>query len=325
LADNLNASKDAHANQDTQILARQQIQLARGRQEWLVAAKAARELLDLPGGRKSPNVRQLIELYERAGNDEAALKWIEEWKRLSPGSMRPWLSESAILERAEKFEESISVLRRATQKFPEDSDLFAQLARRYVDNGQTKDAERIFWRQYENSEKLSDRLRWAERLATTAYEHGEFDELIKKFDQRRERNPQSIEPLLSLAQAHRVAGNYDERREALLGAAQLKKDNIFLLREIARMEEAEGDWQKAIETLDETQDWEQLRSFISPHVARFPNDYRLKFLLAIANEELGSTDEARRQFLELVKVNPFVAKLPKQSNLFEQDDATGHK
>ncbi|MDB2686713.1 tetratricopeptide repeat protein [Mariniblastus sp.] len=351
------ASKAAKNNQDTQILAKQRVRLARGRQDWSAAAEAARELLDLPGGRKSPNVRQLIELYVRADDDKSALKWIAEWKRLSPGSLLPWLNEASLLDRAGESKQSIAVLRAATREFPDDPDLLGQLAQKYLRNGQLENAERIFWRQYEESENLSDRIRWAEQLAKAAQEKGEIDKLVKVFDERRKNNPQSIEPLLSIAQAHRIAGNYEERRAALLEATRLKKDDLALLLEIARLEESEGDWEKAIQTLEQaslldktsqakqkiarlylqygetqeglarllelaggenstapdvekisdaiaqTENWEELSNFLAPQLVRFPNNYRLGYLSAIANEELGNTEASKNQFLELLQVN----------------------
>ena len=357
LRTSFDAIKTTKDNQGIQILARQRVRLARGRQDWVGAAKAARELLNLPGGRKSPNVRQLIELYVRTEDDKSALKWIAEWKRLSPGSLLPWLSEATLLERGGKTKESIAVLRRATQAFPDDQDLFGQLAQKYRRYGQPKDAERIFWQQYENSEKLSDKIRWAEQLAKLAQDEGDIDQLVKSFQERRKNNPQSIEPLLSIAQTHRIAGNYEERRAALIEATRLKKEDPSLLFEIAKMEESEGDWEKAIQTLEraslvdksnrakqriaqlylqygetkeglsrlleiagganataddiekisqsisENKNWEELLEFLGPNVVRFPNNYRLGFLMAIANEELGNTEVAKNQFVELLQAD----------------------
>ena len=358
-------SKDKDA---IQILARQKVRLLIGRQDWSAAAVAARELIDLPGGRKSVNVRQLVDLYVRSNDEASALKWVNEWKRLSPGSLIPWLNEASLLDRAGNFRESINVLRAATRKFPKEADLYAQLAQKYIDNGQVDDAERIFWRQYDECEKLADKLRWSERLASIADQRGEITKLVEKFDERRKNNPQSIGPLLAIAQTHRVADNYEERRAALLEATRLQKDNLPLLLEIARMEESEGEWEKAIGTLERASlldktnranqniariyieygetseglarlleiaggasssardvekiaasivkvaDWQQLRDFIAPQVIRFEKDYRIKYFLAIANEELGYTAEAERQFLELLKVNEEIPSLSLPGN-----------
>ena len=349
------ASKAAEDVQAIQILARQRVRLARGRQDWTSAAMAARELLNLPGGRKSQNVKQLIELYVRAGEDKAALKWIAEWKRLSPGSVLPWLNEANLLERAEKTKEAIAVLRSATQLFPDDSDLAGQLAQKYLLDDQIENAQRIFWREYEESEELSEKLRWSERLARAAYGQGKIDQLVASFQARRINNPRSIEPLLSIAQAHRIAGDYEGRRAALIEATRLKKDDLALLLEVAALEETEGDWEEAIQTLEraslldesnrvkrkiaqlyleygevkkgldqlldiaggenssaddiekisetivESGEWEELLALLTPNVDRFPDNYRLGYLMAIANEELGNAEVAKHQFLELLQ------------------------
>ena len=351
------ASKAAKNNDDLLILANQRVRLALGRRNWRAAAEAARDLLDLPGGRKSPNVQQLIELYMRIGKKESALKWIAEWKRLSPSSWSPWLKEVTLLERSGKTAESIAVLRRAALTFPDNKDLWERLADKYISNGQTENAKRIFWRQYDDSEKLSDKIRWAEQLARVADYDLEIDQLVKRFEERHKNNPRSIAPLLSIARAHRIAGNYEEQRDALLTATRLKKDDLSLLLAIARLEESEGDWEKAIQTLErasefdktnqakqrmaqlyfqygdtkegvarlleiaggvnataeniekisqtmlKTQEWEELLNFLTPHLVRFPNNYRLSFLSAIANEELGNTDAAKDQFLQLLQAH----------------------
>ena len=233
---------------DLQMLASQQVRMLKSRQDWTAAAAAVKAMIEMPGGRKSVNIQQLVELYLRDGNLESALNWTGEWKKISPGSLLPWFNESQILTRMGRSEDSINVLRVAAQKFT-DPELYARLADRYVSNGQYKDAERIYWRQYDESEKLSDKLRWAEQLANLNIELGETSEFFKRLEERQRSNPNSIEPLLALAQAHRIADNYEERRKWLLEATRVQPDNLPLLQEIARLEESEGEWEKAIATL----------------------------------------------------------------------------
>ena len=233
---------------ELQMLASQQVRMLKSRQDWTAAAEAVKAMVEMPGGRKSVNVRQLVELYLRDGNLEEALKWSGDWKKISPGSLLPWFNESQILTRMGRTEDSINVLRIAAQKFT-DPELYARLADRYVANGQYKDAERIYWQQYDESGKLSSKLRWAEQLANLNIQLGETTELFKRLEERQRSNPNSIEPLLALAQAHRIADNYEERRKWLLEATRVQPDNLPLLHEIARLEESEGDWEKAITTL----------------------------------------------------------------------------
>ena len=362
------ASKAANSNQDNLIFARQRVRLYRGRQHWAKAAVAARELLDLPGGRRSPNVQSLIELFARTNDNESALNWIAEWKRLSPNSLAPWLSEVALLEQAGKNDASIATLRRATQLFPDDPGLFERLANRYRDSGQTENAQHIFWRQYEASEKLSDKIRWVEQLANLAKDADEIDQLVNSFQERRKNNPRSVVPLFSLALTHRIAGNQEQWRAALSAAARLKRDDLSLLVEIARQEESEGDWKKAVQTLeqaslldksnqtekeiarlyfenDDTEEglarllklanstnltakevieisqtiarggyWEELLELTVTNLERFPNNYQLIYLIAIANEELGDTKTAKNQFLNLLQVSQQVPAAGRISN-----------
>ena len=251
LSDSITAISSDAENRSTelQMLASQQVRILKGRRDWKAAANAVKAMIEMPGGRKSVNIRQLVELYQRDSDMESALTWIGEWKKISPGNLLPWFNESKILARMGRNEESVNVLRVAAQKFPESPDLFAQLAESYVNNGQYKDAERIYWRQYEESDKLSDKLRWTEQLANLNVNLGETSDFFKKLEERQRNNPKSIEPLLALAQAHRIADNYEERRKWLLEATRVQPDNLPLLQEIARLEESEGDWEKAIATL----------------------------------------------------------------------------
>ncbi len=228
----------------------QQIRLLNQRGEWAKAAEATKKLIGLPGGRKSIHVRRLVELYQRDSKLEDALTWTQQWKKLSPGSTLPWLTESRLLSMQGKETESLNVLRAAVQQFDTDMDLRARLAQAYAAASKLPDARRIYWRLYEDSEDVSSKLRWAQELGRLARSGGSVDRLVDQFEQRRENNRQSIVPLLALAEVHRESGDYEKRRDALLEATRVKPDDLELLFHIARIEETENDWEQSLKTLE---------------------------------------------------------------------------
>ncbi len=228
----------------------QRIRLLKQRYDWVGAAEATEALVELPGGRKSVYIQKLIELYEKAFEMEKALSWISEWKRLSPGSIQPWVTEAKLLRQQDRYDDSVEVLRRAVQQFEGDEQLRAELASVYAEQGKMADASRMYWNLYEEAEQLSDKLSWVKSLASMAQSEGKTDQLVEQFEERRASNRTSVLPLLALAEIHRMTSNYEERRAALLEATRMRPEDIQLLHEIARIEESEGNWQAALQTLE---------------------------------------------------------------------------
>ena len=348
----------------------QKIQLYRQRGDFGEAAWAAAELVEQPGGRRIANVQRVIELFQRAYELDEALKWIPQWKKLSPGSTRPWLTESRILSLQGKTNAAIETLRRATQHFDGHEEIRAELAQLYGKEGKLADASRMFMQLYEESEDLSSKIRWVQQLASAAEMQGKSRELIERFLERRDNNRQSIVPLLALAEIHRVGGNYEGRRRALMEASRIKADDVDLLLEIARIEQEELDYDKALATLEEclkleksnrvkqrmarlhfsagddqegfailheiagsrdadgkrmeqlaqailgTGEWASGAEFLAPARAKFPDNYRLAYLHAVALEEDGQDIAAIRAFTELLKMDKEMpsAVLQKQNN-----------
>ncbi|MEN6558807.1 MAG: tetratricopeptide repeat protein, partial [Thermoguttaceae bacterium] len=241
----------APAAQGEPLAVAEQIRLFTTRGQWAEAAAATRRLLELSGGRQSPLVRRLVELYERNGQFDEAMKWVETWKRLSPGATTPWLTEARLLQMQGKAPElALDSLRKAIQRFPDDEELRTRLAQTYQDLGKPRDAEQVYWQLYEKASDLSDKLRWVSELAQSAQREGTTPRLIELFRQRSQNNRQSIVPWMAMAEIYRVVDDSQNRRQALLAAAKLKPDDLQLLTQIARLEELEGDWKSAVATLE---------------------------------------------------------------------------
>ena len=239
----------------------QQIRLWTQRNDWAEAASATQRLLTLPGGRKSIYVRRLVELYQRDDKHDEALQWVQQWKKLSPGSTLPWYTEARILTYQGKSSESLDCLRSAVQRFEGDSDLRARLAQAYIDSQKVADAERIYWRLYDDAKDVSEKMRWVQELARAAQAESKVDRLLERFEERRANNRQSIVPLMAISEIHRTTNNSEGRRKALQEATRLKPNDLELLFQVARIEEAENDWESALKTLERAKKNRQDDSF----------------------------------------------------------------
>ncbi|QIF02418.1 tetratricopeptide repeat protein [Roseimicrobium sp. ORNL1] len=224
--------------------------LIESRQDWPRAAQELEKLIALPEGRNSQHLQRLVDLKDRSGEPEAALKVALEWKTLSPGALQPWLTEAALLTQLNKPQESIKILRAASRKFEDDDNVAAALANAYADAGQFGDAERIFLRLVEKAESLDDKIRWVAALAQAAQSRNAIKDVTANFQERQRRNREDATPWLALAEIARVTNNDAERRRCLVEASRLRPKDIDLLHQIARVEEDTGNFKQAMQTLE---------------------------------------------------------------------------
>lgn len=330
------------------------LKLMESRQDWLRAAEEAEKLMAMPQGRNSTNMQRLIDLTERSGKPDQALKWVAEWKTLSPGSPSPWLREAKLMQLNGKGREALKVLQAATRKFEDDEAVADSLASAYIEQGQMSDAERVYLALFEKEDKPDAKMRWVGTLARIASDRGQLKVLTEKFLERQRTNRADAAPWLALAEIYRVAGSTTEQERALREALRLRPDDANLAMQIARMDLDMGQSKRAIEELQRVagrskggrvqqmiasieieygdantgyrmlyelaggaqmdaddaltmaksmtalQDWKRVISFLEPLLLRFPDDYRLAYLQAVALEEDGKEDAAMALFIRLM-------------------------
>lgn len=237
----------AATGKDQGIAQRLQARLYLLRQDYERAVQVLEKVAE--GNRDASLVEQLVSLHQRASNYTSALRWCAEWKRLLPGSPRPWMSEARVLERLNRGDEAVALLKQAARKFSDDVSVASALAESMISNNQLPDAENIYLRLYEEADDVSGQMRWAGLLADVAQKRGTSKELLALFQERQRSNRTSITPWLAIAEIHRRTNNYEGRRSALLEASRLKPKDIDLLHQIAKMDEDQGEWRKALDTL----------------------------------------------------------------------------
>jgi hypothetical protein len=214
------------------------------------AAELVRKLLATPGGRNAENLELLTQLLTQGNEIAEALKAVAEWKAAAPGSTRVWLEESRLLARDGRAETAVETLRQAVRRFEGDTAVASALAEAYGQAGQWEDAQRIYTTLFEDAEDLAGKLRWVTQMALCAQRRGALAGLTAEMEERHAENPQSVIPLLSLAEVHRYTNNYEKRRRAMTEAARLRPKDSTLLEQIAQLEESEGDWRAAVKTLE---------------------------------------------------------------------------
>jgi tetratricopeptide (TPR) repeat protein len=314
---------------DNLIALSQLAQLLQTRQEWEKAAQTLQQVIARPDARTSARVQRIVDFYRRAAKPEEALKWIAEWKKLSPSAVQPWLDESRLLLELNRPKDALTLLRGAMRKFPDSIETASSYATLCLENGQPDEAERTYLALYEKTTDAAARLRLLGPLALAAQQHNGLPRLIENFQQRQKQNRASAQPWLALAEIQRTTGNDEERRRCLYEASRLRPQDIGLLQEIARSEEEVGLTAEALRTLEAAAKLDKT-SKTREQIARLQIDggdadagYRMLFELAGGSqmdargiEQMADTIAEKGEWERVISfLEPLLPKHPKDYRL----------
>jgi len=210
-----------------------------------------RELVASPEGKKAVHQRRLVDLLVRSGNEEDALKAVEDWKRIAPGHQAAWIRRADLLLANGRPGEAATELRRAIGKFGADQENLPRLAEALLEDGQTRPAKSIYQRLFEESDDLPGKMKWVGELAAVAERDDTISALLADFERRKRSAPNSVAPLLAIAEIHRQNSNQELRRSALLEASRRRPDDLALRLNIAQEEERFGEFARAASILRE--------------------------------------------------------------------------
>ncbi|MDD7986841.1 hypothetical protein PQO01_17965 [Lentisphaera marina] len=223
--------------------------LSKKNREWEQAIATLTSITQLSSKHKANRIKELVSLSLQADKNDDALKWIAIWKKTSASSTNPYIQEAAIYRKQMDYEKSAEVLKKAMFKFPDNKTLPRLLAQDLSAAGKNKSAKSVYWRMANKSEDLGEKLALVRSIIQLSQSDDSVGELTQKLQSRLENNPKSIFPPLALAELHRHSGYYEDRRKFLLKAIEIKPNDINLLKEIARIEEEEGQYDRALESI----------------------------------------------------------------------------
>ena len=164
----------------------------------------------------------------------------------SPRNPEGYRMLGEISKQAGNYESAADNLKQAIRLRPEATDIRAELAETYKLSGNPRQAIDQYWRCWELSESVSDKLGFVASLSDAYYDLGRGNELEDKFKQMSKTNPSDTSPVLALAALNRMKSDLPAARFQLARALERERDNPDLLAELVKISLDLGDAQEAL-------------------------------------------------------------------------------
>ena len=144
------------------------------------------------------------------------------------------------------YESAADNLKQAIRLRPEATDIRAELAEIYKLSGNPRQAIDQYWRCWELSESVNDKLGFVKSLSEAYYDLGRGNELEEKLKQMSKTNPSDASAVLALAAVYRTEGDLPAARFQLARALERERESPDLLAELVKISLDLGDAQDAL-------------------------------------------------------------------------------
>ena len=153
---------------------------------------------------------------------------------------------SEIAKQSGNYERAIDSLKQALRLRPEAIDIRSELAATYKLSGKPRQALAQYWRCWELSGTVSDKLAFVKPLSEAYYDLGRRAEFEEKLKQLSKSNASSVGPVIALAELYRMEGDLPSARFQLARALDRERENPDLLMQLVNISVDLGDNQDAL-------------------------------------------------------------------------------
>ena len=154
------------------------------------------------------------------------------------------LAEIAIM--TENFDSAIDSFKQALRLRPDAIDIRSELAATYKLSGKPRQALAQYWRCWELSNTINDKLLFVKPLSDTYSDLGRSGEFEEKLKQLSKSNTSGAAPVLALAELYRMEGDLPSARFQLARALDTERENSELLTQLVNISIELGDNQDAL-------------------------------------------------------------------------------
>ena len=154
------------------------------------------------------------------------------------------LAEIAIM--TENFDSAIDSFKQALRLRPDAIDIRSELAATYKLSGKPRQALAQYWRCWELSNTINDKLLFVKPLSDTYSDLGQRSEFEEKLKLLSKSNTFGVAPVIALAEFYRIEGDLPSARFQLARALDKERENPELLTQLVNISIELGDNQDAL-------------------------------------------------------------------------------
>ncbi len=203
-------------------------------------------LIGIDAGNAREYYSDIARLHLRAMDFDAATAAAKQAIAHSPRNPEGRQLLAVIEKQRGHYEAAVDSLKGAIRLRSDSTEIRAELADVYRQAGDYRLAIEQYWRCWELSDELSDRLSFVNRLEGVYYDLGRSDELEEKLQQMARINPNDRGPVLGLAELYRGQGDLPAAREQLARALEQETQNPDLLTQLVKISLELGETQEAL-------------------------------------------------------------------------------
>jgi tetratricopeptide (TPR) repeat protein len=257
----------------------------------LLAANLYRRLAAIDRRLRTDYLANVAKLEARLGRKAEALQAGRDLLAAAPGNPDNYKFFAELCAQLGEADEALESLRRSVRANPAEPQGLLTLAAALVDRQRLGEAIELYWRAFDKSDELDNKLSIIGRLTELYMQMNQFDKLVERLERERREADKQREMTLCLAQAYQSAGDLGTARQQLERLLTENPRDTQLLGQLANLSENEGDTLMALK-------FQRLLEKAKP------NDRDAQLRLAQMLVRNGDSDEAAEIWVKLVAGEP---------------------
>ena len=203
-------------------------------------------LTDIDDANAREYYTNIARLYLDAMDLETAKTAAKQVVAHSPRNPDGYQLLAQIAKQSGNYDTAINNLRHAIRLRSEATDTRVELAAIYKLSGKPRQALAQYWRCWELSNNVSDKLAFVKPLAEIYYDLGDHNAFAEKLKQLSKANASNIASVLALAEIYRMEGDLPNARFQLAQALDRERENPELLAQLVKINLDLGDNKDAL-------------------------------------------------------------------------------